>query len=426
MVSNRRKLQRILLVVVVVSSGLAGSWALLAVNRVLQASVAETPATFDQGLNRLETGAPRHWTNQWCGTCHKQAYTEWQASRHFVAGTNENFQAQCLDAGGGRQQWCFNCHAPTSPATTLLPLHEPRQLEQLFERPPHWLEQGVGCLSCHVRDGQVLVENVTDKAIAAHPVRRSPELGTAEFCAGCHQFNFKDVLLPDYFHGPFQQASLDEFLDFRHADGFETRCHDCHMPGGSHVMPGGYDNKMLNRALKLELAASWDRGRVEVVVSVSARRVGHKVPGGEFFRSVTLHTWLTDANGGMLQQASIEPSRQVEAVLGEGDASVVSRAVGSNWPRIEIFSRRRGAFDHDLEAPEQLLTDSRLRPGETRQFRYTLRPAADPARFPLQVHAKLWYHVMHSTEAEQFHFSSDAVKWIISSEHRSVDRNAQR
>jgi hypothetical protein len=38
----------------------------------------------------------------------------------------------------------------------------------------------------------------------------------------------------------------------------------------------------------------------------------------------------------------------------------------------------------------------------------------------------LWYHVMHSTEAEQFHFSSDAVKWIISSEHRSVDRNAQR
>jgi len=425
MVSNRRRLQRILLVVLVVSGGLGGGWALLAVNRVLQASVVETPATFDRGLNRVETGAPRHWTNQWCGTCHKQAYTEWQASRHFVAGTNENFRAQCLDAGGGRQQWCFNCHAPTSPATTLLPMHEPRHLEQLFERPPQWLEQGVGCLSCHVRDGQVLVENVTDKAIAAHPVRRSPELGTAEFCAGCHQFNFKDVFLPDYLHGPFQQASLDEFLDFRHADGFESRCHDCHMPGGSHVMPGGYDNKMLNRALKLELDASWKpgqgQGQVEVLVSVAARRVGHKVPGGEFFRSVTLHTWLTDVSGEMLQEVSIKPSRQAKKV-----ASDVSGGAGSNWPRIEIFSRRRGIFDHDMKALEQPLADSRLRPGETRQFRYTLRPVDDPARFPLQVHAELWYHVMHATEAERFHFSVDAVKSLICSERRPVDRNAQR
>ena len=418
MVSSRRRLQRILLVGLVVSGGLGGSWALLAVNRVLQASVAQTPATFDQGLNRLETGAPRHWTNQWCGTCHKAAYSEWKSSRHFVAGTNENFQAQCLDAGGGRQQWCFNCHAPTSPATTLLPMHEPRQLEQLFARPPQWLEQGVGCLTCHVRDGRVLVENVTDKAVAAHPVRQSPELGTAEFCAGCHQFNFKDVHLPDYLHGPFQQASLDEFLDFRHADGFETRCHDCHMPGGNHVMPGGYDNKMLNRALKLELASSWDRGRVAVSVSVTARRVGHKVPGGEFFRSVTLHTWLTDAGGRVLQESSTESPA--------ADAAVVGGDSGSNWPRIEIFSRRRGAFDDDPESLAQPLADSRLRPGETREFRYTLRPAADPARFPLQVHAELWYHVMHETEAEQFHFSPDAVKSIICSERRSVDRDAQR
>ncbi|MED5446972.1 MAG: hypothetical protein VYA62_02030, partial [Planctomycetota bacterium] len=77
MVSSRRRLQQILLVVLVASGGLGGGWALLAVNGVLHASVAETPVNFDQGLNRLETRAPRHWTNQWCGTCHKQAYAEW-------------------------------------------------------------------------------------------------------------------------------------------------------------------------------------------------------------------------------------------------------------------------------------------------------------------------------------------------------------
>ncbi len=423
MVSSRRRLQQGLLVVLVVCGTLGFSRAWLAVHRVLEAAVAETPATFNQGLDPLVTGAPRHWTNQWCGSCHKQAYTEWKASLHFVAGTNDNFQAQCLDAGGGRQQWCFNCHAPTNPGTTLLPLHEPPHLEQLFERPPHWLEQGVGCLSCHVRDGQVLVENVTDKAIAAHPVRRSPELGTAEFCAGCHQFNFKDGNLPDYLHGPFQQASLEEFLDFRHTDGFETRCHDCHMSGGNHVMPGGYDNEMLNRALKLELAARWVRGRAEVSVSVTAGHVGHKVPGGEFFRSVTLHTWLTDAGGRLLQEASIDPSRQVGKAA--ADEPVVSGTAESDWPRIEIFSRRQ-TLGHDSASLAQPLGDTRLRPGETRQFRYALRPGRDGVRFPLQVHAELWYHVMHETEAEKFHFSPDAVKSIICSEHLTVDRDAQR
>lgn len=415
MVSSRLRLQRGLLVVLVVSGILGVSWALLAANRVLQVAVDPTPATFNQGLNRLETGAPRHWTNQWCGTCHKQAYSEWKSSMHFVAGTNANFQAQCLDPGGGRQQWCFNCHAPTNPGTKLLPLHEPHELEQLFAQPPQWLAQGVGCLSCHVRDGQVLVEKVTDTAIAAHPVRQSPELGTAEFCAGCHQFNFKDVNLPDYLHGPFQQASLEEFLDFRLADGFETRCHDCHMPGGKHVMPGGYDNKMLNRALKLELAADWDRGRkqVEVSVNVSARRVGHKVPGGEHFRSVTLHTWWTDADGRLLQGPSSEPTED-------------SVDAGEDWPRIELFSRRQGAFDHDTAALEQPLADTRLRPGETREFRYTLRLDPDLVRFPLQVHTELWYHVMHKIEAEQFHFSPEEVKSIICSKRLTVDRDAQR
>ena len=426
MVSSRRRLQQILLVVLVVSGGLGGGWALLAVNGVLHASVAETPVSFDQGLNRLETRAPRHWTNQWCGTCHKQAYAEWKSSRHFVAGTNENFQAQCLATGGGRQQWCFNCHAPTNPATTLLPLHEPPQLEQLFERPPHWLEQGVGCLSCHVRDGQVLVTNATQKARDAHPIRKSQELGTAEFCAGCHQFNFKDVHLPDYLHGPFQQASLEEFLDYRLADGFETRCHDCHMPGGKHVMPGGYDNKMLNRALKLELAADWEQEQEQVAVSVSvtARRVGHKVPGGEFFRSVTLHTWVTNSRGEVLRDTSVESSS--EPAAGPGGAAIDPETPGGAWPRVEIFSRRRGAFDNGPQALELSPTDSRLRPGETREFRYELRPAADPSGFPLQVHAELWYHVMHETEAEEFHFSPEAVKSLICSERRSVARNAQR
>ncbi|MDP7276111.1 MAG: multiheme c-type cytochrome [Planctomycetaceae bacterium] len=423
MVSSRRRLQQGLLVVLVVSGGLGVGWALLVVNQVLQAAVAETPAIFNQGLHRLETGAPPHWTNQWCGTCHKQAYAEWKTSLHFVAGTNENFQAQCLNAGGGRQQWCFNCHAPTNPAATLMPLHEPRHLERLFEQPPQWLTQGVGCLTCHVRDGQVLVENVTDKAIAAHPVRRSPELGTAEFCAGCHQFNFKDGNLPDYLHGPFQQASLEEFLDFRHADGSETRCHDCHMPAGNHVMPG-YDNKMLNRALKLELAARWDRDQAVVSVSVTARDVGHKVPGGEFFRSLTLHTWLTDAGGQLLQEATSEPARPTEKP--PPDTPILSRPAGSEWPRIETFSRRSNSFAHDSTSLENPLTDSRLRPDETRQFQYTLRPGAAPVRFPLQIHAELWYHVMHETEAEQFHFSPDAVKSIICSEHLTVDRDAQR
>jgi hypothetical protein len=133
---------------------------------------------------------------------------------------------------------------------------------------------------------------------------------------------------------------------------------------------------------------------------------------------------VTNSRGEVLKDTSIACSAEPGGAA-EGTA-IDPETPGSAWPRVEIFSRRQGAFDNGPEALELSPTDSRLLPGETRRFHYELRPDVDPSGFPLQVHAELWYHVMHETEAEEFHFSPEAVKSIICSERRSVARNAQR
>ena len=45
--------------------------------RVLQAAQAATPALFDQGLAALDPQAPADWTNETCGSCHKDEYQQW-------------------------------------------------------------------------------------------------------------------------------------------------------------------------------------------------------------------------------------------------------------------------------------------------------------------------------------------------------------
>ena len=224
----------------------------------------------------------------------------------------------------GRKQWCLNCHAPFNAGGDYLPTQEPHGIGRAFQQQEEWLGQGVDCLSCHVRDGQVLVTRLTDKAAQAHPVRMAPELLTAEFCAGCHQFRLKDTDFPDAMHGGLQQASLQEFWEFRAEGGAETACHECHMRGGDHLMPGGYSDEMLREALELEVTARWrpDLQMVQVTVDVSAGHVRYRIPGGEhLFRWLSIQTVLKDSAAA----AIVPESRDVAAV---GDRANYSQTLG--------------------------------------------------------------------------------------------------
>ena len=222
----------VVILLVIVGIAVAG----VPLQKVLQASSPPSPILFDHGLSPANIEAPVTWNNRQCRSCHQDEYRQWQASRHAAAATNRKFQAQCTQSIGGRRQWCVNCHAPTTPDGDRLPTQEPRNLDRLFSEQPPWLVAGVDCLTCHVRNGKVLTTHISAKGQQAHPLQLAPELGTAEFCAGCHQFAFKSTTFGDEFHGQLQQASLEEFLDFRRSGGAEDTCLDCHMPNGDHLM----------------------------------------------------------------------------------------------------------------------------------------------------------------------------------------------
>ena len=387
------------IVVAIVLVG-GGAVAALQVRHVLYQARGETTVLFSHGLKPIVTGAPAHWTNQWCGTCRQDEFEEWSRSQHRIGGTNQNFAVECLDVDSGRQQYCLNCHAPRAPGENRLPTEEPPGLNHHFDQPPDWLADGVDCLSCHVRDGVVLATTVSEKGTAKHPMRREPLLGQAEFCVGCHQFAFKDVDLPDRFHGALQQASLEEFLEYREAGGTETRCHDCHLPGGKHLMPGGYDDEMVRQAVEMDVAGRWiDPGRVaELVVTLRTGAVGHRVPGGEELRFLTVKTEFVDQKG--------KPVGRVKT----DEPSEVSTA----WPQIETLRRFMGEREHGRDYRAPPAEDTRLRPGETRTYTYHVRLEKVPSSGDtLKVRSQLWYHLMHDGKAKLFGHAPDDVQRVV-------------
>ncbi|MBQ17719.1 MAG: hypothetical protein CMJ65_11395 [Planctomycetaceae bacterium] len=394
------------------------------IQRVLEASKPSTPILFDHGLTPLTLRAPSTWTNQQCGTCHPRAFEQWQGSRHAAAATNKKFRVECIEPIGGRRQWCINCHAPTNPSAGHLPTQEPVGLDSLFSDQPRWLVNGVDCLTCHVRDGKVLATRITSKGEAAHPLRLSPELETAEFCGGCHQFAFKSDQYGDEFHGQLQQVSMEEFLDFRRGGGSEQNCQNCHMPAGDHLMPGGYNNEMLKQSLDLDLDARWQDqpGGINVSISVIAQGVGHRLPGGEHFRFLSLHTNLRNADDPPRQYTLAEPTaEQLPPPAAAGQVQEVT-----DWPRIQIMRRNPGPRERGRSPGADAVPDTRLFPGERRTFRYFVPANTVDADSPLVISAELWYHKMGDLDARRFGFETPEVIHTVLRKEQAVRRGTGR
>ena len=402
----RSRIVPTVVVLLVAGLGLAG-WQ---VRGVLVPAQAHTTILFNQGLDPVVTKAPLGWTNAWCGSCHKQEFEQWQSSRHNVAASAHNFEVEYLEEGN-RQQYCLNCHAPRIPVAGL-PTSEPPGLDEAYRDQPEWLASGVDCLSCHVRDGVVVASNVTPKGIAEHAMRQDPALGKAEFCAGCHQFAFKDIDLPDRFHGALQQASLEEFLEYRAQGGVETRCHDCHMPQGAHQMPGGYDDKMVKQAVGMELEARWiEPGRVaEVTVELRAGRVGHRVPGGEELRFLTVRTEVTGVNGQPIGTRVDDDAQQADTAA-DGEANAKEDL--PEWPIVETLRRYMGDREHGRDPSAAPAPDTRLRPGETRRYSYRITFEPGTVAGALTVRSRLWYHLMHDGKARLFDHRLEDVQRVV-------------
>ncbi len=232
---------------------------------------ADSVSWFNHGTAPIEVlaGSPRELSSADCRSCHQTVYRDWNLSRHSVSWTNPIFQEGFLTEPQDR---CIFCHAPM---TAQLAALRTKSTDAL----PH---EGVNCAVCHVRDRQVFTGGTTGDSLA-HAFGNEPLLKKAEFCAGCHQFNFnRQVNGESILESTPVQNTYTEWLAYQKSGGTKT-CQNCHMPEGRHLFRGAHDLAFLKSSLSVKIR----RVGPEIELCLKPKAVGHSFPTGDLFRHVS-------------------------------------------------------------------------------------------------------------------------------------------
>jgi len=243
----------------------------------LAADRADVSPLFEGGARRLNIGAmPAGMSNgSACAQCHAEIAAEWRSSLHAAAWTDPVFQAAYVREP---LAFCRNCHAP---------LHEGDRPTGVAAR------DGVSCVVCHVRDGQVLG---TRGVPAPHPVKLVAALDTSAFCGSCHEFGFHTGELET---AELQQSTLSEW-HARVGDGrTNATCQSCHMPsvaGGTPHRAHGFtvqrDVASIANAVHVAVALRRDGERTLLDATLLPGTIGHAFPTGDLYRRLELRAWL--------------------------------------------------------------------------------------------------------------------------------------
>jgi len=192
-----------------------------------------------------------------CGVCHSQQVRQWKTSRHALSWSNAIFQTSYSVATF--PSWCQDCHQPNLTVNSF-------GLDR---------ESGVGCLSCHLYEDQILTSNpLSDSKKSPHPLRYDDSFGKSEFCARCHQFNLPEYH-PMYSDTPVQNT-YQEWLN----SGTEKQCQDCHMEAKGHSFPGAHDAEFLRDSIDINVR----RIENKIDVSLASVNIAHAFPTGDPFR----------------------------------------------------------------------------------------------------------------------------------------------
>jgi hypothetical protein len=362
-----------------------------------------------------------------CATCHAELTGQWRQSAHAHAVTDTYYQALITlfiqERGVAAARYCAACHNPVGllrgeidlaaldVATTDGLAYEVRSLGVELAISPAAAE-GVSCIVCHrsaeplSTDGRAVLPTnrlpdgwLESLALGAVPDRHrtamNPEvLAEAELCRSCHNLRTPEGLL--------LEPTFDEWLASPYADEGIT-CQSCHMPeatgravdslvGGKTTVHGGLPGApsslpgvsdypgLLQQAATLALY--WEAakdGRLAVTAQVSNSGAGHYLPtGADDLRQVWLEVTLSDATGAVAWQAgALAPDGRL------GPEAVLFRKVLGD-------ARDRPVDLHRFWVATQILEDTRLAPGETRDVRFDLGPA-DLGSGPYTLAARLLY-----------------------------------
>jgi hypothetical protein len=220
-----------------------------------------------------------------CADCHAEIQSEWAASLHASAWTNESYQRALKRRKGTQRDACLPCHIPEplgraqlEPAEGELPLGPTTRTEDLHA--------GVSCATCHLgEDGAMLgpFGGATEAHASRRDARFDPER-VDRLCLACHATEIGPVLPlgKDFLAAPPREPAAS--------------CVGCHMepierpmattsPGGPnapvragrrHALRGARDATLLAETLRFTALRSAS-GAVEFVVANTG--AAHRTPG---------------------------------------------------------------------------------------------------------------------------------------------------
>ncbi|MBK6514187.1 MAG: hypothetical protein IPG04_08715 [Polyangiaceae bacterium] len=210
--------------------------------------------------------------NDGCVACHADVAAEWRGSLHQRANIEPAYQRSFAIEP---LPFCRSCHAPEAVSTE----EEPEAVSHL----------GVGCVTCHVTEAEgVLAAPLRSPAAerSPHALTRSATFGSAEACAGCHEFRFP-------FTRALGKATLMQSTHSEHAESPASgrSCADCHMParpggGRSHRFAASRNPDFLRGAA---LITATRKGVGLVEVTLTPKDPGHAFPTGDLFRRIEVH-----------------------------------------------------------------------------------------------------------------------------------------
>ncbi|MBK8399160.1 MAG: hypothetical protein IPL26_28455 [Leptospiraceae bacterium] len=226
---------------------------------------------FPKGIFSVTTGweGKRSLSSGECKFCHNKTHSEWKEGMHAKSWTDPLFQNAFRIE---RQEWCVNCHAPLS--------EQKKEFISGNYSDESLLNEGINCVSCHVRNGKVLgFKNFKNEF---HEVIKYEYLSTSEFCENCHQFNFP-IFEKNKIHYS-QEPMQNTFAEWKISSSTRS-CQDCHYDG--HRLLGNHDPKRLLKDFSDIQYEFSEKGLLHISFQLKNNRA-HILPTGDLFHSIQL------------------------------------------------------------------------------------------------------------------------------------------
>jgi hypothetical protein len=317
-----------------------------------------------------------------CGRCHRAIHEAWKESAHARAMESRLFQdaLELAEQAGGApaRRLCLGCHSPVGVRVGDLGL----RLKVSWE--------GITCDYCHsvrevnladgnprvrVEFGPVKSGTLKEASPVAHGTEYSEVHRTALICAPCHEYR-----------NSLGFAVLTTFSEWKvsPAAASGSACQACHMARVAgdvvdpkiqrashtgvnlHSMPGSHSLEQLSRAIGARLLTSRDGGQLKVIVELTNRAAGHKVPTGSALRQLRLQVEVEGYDGRRYTE---------QRTYGRVTVDARGKTLGLEH---EVFLR--GVRD---------VSDTRLAAGEKRQEQFSF---ALPTGLQATVKASLTYY----------------------------------